>query len=456
MPTTRRVRVNESTASPQRAPRRTVTLNDASSPCTPAASKAPSTVAKTPAVDKKFRGVVTTVRKTGTIYTASIRHQGILSPLGTFDSAEAAARAYDLAAIKYKGRNGSTSFLNFDVSNYEENVEDKAEVAAPVEGEEEKEEEEEEAAATGNDSNSEQSADSDEEENQEDDDKGGDDTADVDSEDSEEDESDDEDALLRALSTAMRCELAAEAGPSKRGVAAGPSTIKIASSSGKGSKLKGGDGDDDEAIVWKPELDLPQPIDIADGETGEDVLLRAHGRIPSARVRDDRKGKQPAVVIGREAGLAAKQFAPPRDKAREAKEARKLAPDTAGKGWFDMPAQDITPELKRDLRLLKLRGTWDPKRFYKSNDSSKFPKYFQIGTVVEGATEFYSSRLTRKERKQTITEEVMSNADITNYRKRRYNAVHDESQYWAQKRKKAAGKGGRFIKKRNRGARGNH
>lgn len=32
----------------------------------------------------------------------------------------------------------------------------------------------------------------------------------------------------------------------------------------------------------------------------------------------------------------------------------------------------------------------DPKRFYKSADHSKFPKYFQFGTVVEGPTEFYS------------------------------------------------------------------
>jgi hypothetical protein len=51
-------------------------------------------------------------------------------------------------------------------------------------------------------------------------------------------------------------------------------------------------------------------------------------------------------------------------------------------------------------------GTWDPKRFYKSNDSTKLPKHFSIGTVVEGAADFYSSRLNRKERQQSITGEV--------------------------------------------------
>ena len=44
----------------------------------------------------------------------------------------------------------------------------------------------------------------------------------------------------------------------------------------------------------------------------------------------------------------------------------------------------------QDLRLLSLRGAFDPKRFYRNPDSTKFPKYFQFGTVVEGPTEFYS------------------------------------------------------------------
>jgi hypothetical protein len=36
------------------------------------------------------------------------------------------------------------------------------------------------------------------------------------------------------------------------------------------------------------------------------------------------------------------------------------------------------------------RGALDPKAFYKKFDGTKFPKYFQIGTVVEGAADFYS------------------------------------------------------------------
>jgi hypothetical protein len=49
-----------------------------------------------------------------------------------------------------------------------------------------------------------------------------------------------------------------------------------------------------------------------------------------------------------------------------------------------------TLQVKRDLRMLRLRGAFDPKRFYKSADATKFPKYFHMGTVVEGPTDFYS------------------------------------------------------------------
>lgn len=51
----------------------------------------------------------------------------------------------------------------------------------------------------------------------------------------------------------------------------------------------------------------------------------------------------------------------------------------------------MTDETKRDLKLLRLRGTFDPKRFYKSSDHKKgLPKFFQVGTVVESSADFYS------------------------------------------------------------------
>ena len=82
---------------------------------------------------------------------------------------------------------------------------------------------------------------------------------------------------------------------------------------------------------------------------------------------------------------------PPRDTKSIDKQARKLKPESAGKQWFDLPAQQLTDETRRDLKLLQLRGTFDPKRFYKSSDHKKgLPKFFQIGTVVEASADFYS------------------------------------------------------------------
>ncbi len=44
-----------------------------------------------------------------------------------------------------------------------------------------------------------------------------------------------------------------------------------------------------------------------------------------------------------------------------------------------MKAPEISQELKGDLQVLKMRGSIDPKRFYKKNDRDGLPKYFQVG-----------------------------------------------------------------------------
>ncbi|KAA6416599.1 MAG: hypothetical protein FRX49_13429 [Trebouxia sp. A1-2] len=131
-----------------------------------------------------------------------------------------------------------------------------------------------------------------------------------------------------------------------------------------------------------------------------------------------------------------KQFnLPPRDTRSTDKQARKLKPETAGKQWFDLPAQQLTDETRRDLKLLQLRGTFDPKRFYKSSDHKKgLPKFFQIGTVVEASADFYSGRLSNRERKRTITEELLADPDLSQARKRRFDKLQDEKAYWAGKR----------------------
>ncbi|CAD6242535.1 unnamed protein product [Miscanthus lutarioriparius] len=135
-------------------------------------------------------------------------------------------------------------------------------------------------------------------------------------------------------------------------------------------------------------------------------------------------------------------FVPPRDPRQLNKLARKNVKDTTGKGWFDMPAPTITPELKKDLEILQLRHVIDPKRHFKRAGKSKaLPKYFQVGTVVEPASEFYSSRLKNRERKATLVDELLSDQSLKSYRMRKVREIQEirtpgGNQKWKNKGKK--------------------
>lgn len=112
--------------------------------------------------------------------------------------------------------------------------------------------------------------------------------------------------------------------------------------------------------------------------------------------------------------------------------------------WYSIPTKEITPEVKMDLKILKLRNALDPKRFYKSNDDSKLPERFEFGTVVEPAAEFYSSRLTKAKRKRSITEELLSDRDATSYTRKKFLKMQEERMQWGGRTK---GKGA--YKKKN-------
>lgn len=98
---------------------------------------------------------------------------------------------------------------------------------------------------------------------------------------------------------------------------------------------------------------------------------------------------------------------------------------TAGADWYNLPRTVLTPELKRDLQLLRMRSTLDPKRFYKKENAKKnqVPEYSQVGTVIEGPTEFFSARLSNKERKRTLVEEVLAGEKTTQRFKSKYRDI---------------------------------
>lgn len=105
---------------------------------------------------------------------------------------------------------------------------------------------------------------------------------------------------------------------------------------------------------------------------------------------------------------------------------RKERAKTKGKDWFNMPAPELTPEVRHDLQVIRMRSVLDPKHFYKKNDLKTIPKYFQIGKVMDSHVDYYSGRLTKKERKKTIVDELMADAEFSKFNKRKYKEIIDE------------------------------
>ncbi|KAK6205669.1 Fcf2 pre-rRNA processing-domain-containing protein [Scheffersomyces amazonensis] len=114
----------------------------------------------------------------------------------------------------------------------------------------------------------------------------------------------------------------------------------------------------------------------------------------------------------------------------------KVESNDSGSRWFNMKQPELTPELKRDLQIIKQRSALDPKRHYKK-DKWEVPKYFQMGTIIEGNAEFYSARLSRKQRGNTLVEEILHDDDTKKYFKRKYSEIQSS---------KTSGKKGHYKK----------
>lgn len=105
------------------------------------------------------------------------------------------------------------------------------------------------------------------------------------------------------------------------------------------------------------------------------------------------------------------------------REARQRKEASAGAKWFDLPAKDLSVEDKLTLDALRLRDTLTTGKFYKKKTVDKVAKHFQVGTVVEHPADFYTSRATRKERKQTLVDELIADAEFKHNVKKRYQRL---------------------------------
>jgi hypothetical protein len=121
---------------------------------------------------------------------------------------------------------------------------------------------------------------------------------------------------------------------------------------------------------------------------------------------------------------------------------KRPADKTAGSGWFGMAPTPVTDELKTDLAVIRNRNYLDPKRFYKSTDPIK-GKVIQMGTVIEGPTEYFSARLSKKQRRSNLAEEIMADPASADYARNKFKAFQQTKTENARKWKRKGKKGKR-------------
>lgn len=66
------------------------------------------------------------------------------------------------------------------------------------------------------------------------------------------------------------------------------------------------------------------------------------------------------------------------------------------------------------------------KHFKKDTRKTPYPEYSQMGTLIEGPTEHHTGRLARKDRKQTLVEEVLASGEAGNKYKTRYEKIQEK------------------------------
>ena len=101
-----------------------------------------------------------------------------------------------------------------------------------------------------------------------------------------------------------------------------------------------------------------------------------------------------------------------------------------------MPKVELTEELKRDLKAIQYRSHIFPNKFYKRNESSKLPQYFQVGRVVDGPGGMPDERPKRRERKGGIAEQFLREDESRQFSKRKYEGANDRLRRMGEKKRK--------------------
>ncbi|EGG04966.1 uncharacterized protein MELLADRAFT_72263 [Melampsora larici-populina 98AG31] len=91
--------------------------------------------------------------------------------------------------------------------------------------------------------------------------------------------------------------------------------------------------------------------------------------------------------------------------------------------WHDLPYQEITPEVKREIQAMRLHGTLDPKRFVKGGIEKRLkepiPDRFQFGHIIPSG----QSSSTAKEsipKKRSFVEALIEDEEAKKWAKKKF------------------------------------
>ena len=93
-----------------------------------------------------------------------------------------------------------------------------------------------------------------------------------------------------------------------------------------------------------------------------------------------------------------------------------------------MKMKEVDEEVKDTIRAIQLRSYVNPHKVFNAGNMEKVPKYFQIGTVVAGPTDFKDQRLTKKQRKQDLAEELLEMDEQLGHSKKKFKEIQAEKE----------------------------
>eukprot|EP00127_Corallochytrium_limacisporum_P000547 Clim_evm3s18 gene=Clim_evmTU3s18 len=95
--------------------------------------------------------------------------------------------------------------------------------------------------------------------------------------------------------------------------------------------------------------------------------------------------------------------------------------------WHRLPKQQVTPEMEKELQILKLRPYLDPKLHVKKDDGLTIPERFHVGTVVDSAHERFSAdRIPKRQRGRGFVDQVLQAEELRTKHKRKYREIAEQ------------------------------